>query len=128
MMTVMGATVPANMNMTFDEFRATYKARLTVVNDILKKYNVRLGLEFLGPQCMHLGTCGGGNRGARAGGRRGLARQRLQRRCCRRSSACTTRRTTATRGSAGAGDPVHLHAARDGQARHGSGLEHRRGL
>jgi len=68
MMTVMGATVPANMNMTFDEFRATYKARLTVVNDILKKYNVRLGLEFLGPQCMHLGTCGGGNRGARAGG------------------------------------------------------------
>jgi len=68
MMTVMGATVPANMNMNFDEFRATYKARLTLVNDILKKYNVRLGLEFLGPQCMHLGTCGGGNRGARAGG------------------------------------------------------------
>lgn len=63
MMTVMGANVPPNMNMTFAEFRALYKSRLTTVNDILKKYNVRLGLEFLGPQCMRFGTCGGGNRG-----------------------------------------------------------------
>lgn len=63
MMSVMSATVPAASGMSFTDYRAFYKSRLTVVNDILRKYNVRLGLEFLGPQCMHLGTCGGGNRG-----------------------------------------------------------------
>jgi len=69
-MVVMSATVPRGQ--AFDEYRAAYKDRLSKIAAVLARHNIRIGLEFLGPQCMHLGTCGG-NGGNRGGGRGGAA-------------------------------------------------------
>ncbi|MEO7192433.1 MAG: sugar phosphate isomerase/epimerase family protein [Vicinamibacterales bacterium] len=68
MMAVMPATVPAQANMSFDEYRTMYKTRLTAIDEVLRRHNIRLGLEFLGPMCFHLGNCGGGGNRARGAG------------------------------------------------------------
>jgi sugar phosphate isomerase/epimerase len=49
-----------------DERRRLVRDRLAIVGEVLQKSNVRLGLEFLGPLCMRMGSCGGGRAGAAA--------------------------------------------------------------
>ena len=67
-MEVMAATTPGGVPMS--EYRPLYLERLKKVAAVLARHNIRIGLEFLGPQCMHLGNCGGNASGAggRAGG------------------------------------------------------------
>ena len=47
-----------------DERRRLVRDRLVMIGEVLRKSNVRLGLEFLGPLCMRTGNCGGGRAGA----------------------------------------------------------------
>ncbi len=47
-----------------DDRRRLVRDRLVMIGEVLRKSNVRLGLEFLGPLCMRMGNCGGGRAGA----------------------------------------------------------------
>jgi sugar phosphate isomerase/epimerase len=48
--TRMMAVLPTSTAEPIDAFRAMYTRRLTAVAEVLRRHNVRLGLEFLGPQ------------------------------------------------------------------------------
>jgi sugar phosphate isomerase/epimerase len=52
MMLVLSPTGP----LPKDEYRAIVRDRLAAIGDVLRKSNIRLGLEFLGPAYMHAAT------------------------------------------------------------------------